>query len=78
MFHLPSFNISNDIWREAQFMQLFKMQLSPPSHYFIPLGPKYCPQHLVFEDPQFIFLLTVRDEASHPQKLHFCVLLILS
>jgi hypothetical protein len=28
------------------------MQFSPPSHYFILLGTKYSPQHLVFKHPQ--------------------------
>jgi hypothetical protein len=37
-------------------MKLFVMQSSPLPWYLIPLGPKYPPQHPIFENPQPTFL----------------------
>jgi hypothetical protein len=39
--HPPPHDNSNYTWRRVQATQLLVMQLSPPSHHFIPLPSKY-------------------------------------
>jgi hypothetical protein len=39
-----------------EYMKLFVMQFSLPSHHFIPLRHKYYPQRPVLKHPQFMFL----------------------
>lgn len=41
-------------------MKVLIMKLSLVSHHFLPLKPKYLPQHSVFEHPQHIFLLSYK------------------
>jgi hypothetical protein len=54
-----------DIWRNLQIMKLLIMYFSSTSHYFIPLWPKYYPQHPVLKQylksPQFTCISLARD-----------------
>lgn len=38
-----------------QILVLFCMQFSPSFHYFLPVGPKYLPQHHIFKHPHPLF-----------------------
>jgi hypothetical protein len=49
----PLFDHSNYIWQRIQFSKLI-MQFSSPFCYFIPLRPKYSPQHPVTKHSQCI------------------------
>jgi hypothetical protein len=50
--HSPWFDLPHTIWWWIQIMKLHTVQLSPVSHYFIPLRYNYSPQHPVIKHPQ--------------------------
>jgi len=56
-FYSPSFDHASDIWRGGQIVKLFIMQFHPASFYFLPVRPKYLPQHAILEHPQANVLL---------------------
>ena len=58
--HFPShssrFDNLNTIWWGVQTIKLLIIQFSPLPCYFVPLGPKYSPQHPILKHAQPAFL----------------------
>lgn len=54
-FIFPSKALYVFLFSLLQILVLFSMQFSSSSHYFLPLGPKYLPQHHIFKHPHPLF-----------------------
>jgi hypothetical protein len=50
--HSSRFDHPNNIWWGLQIPKFLTLQFSPLPCYFIPLWPKYSPQHLIPKHPQ--------------------------
>ena len=59
---------NNIWWGGVRNSRPLIMQFSPLPYYFVPLRPKYSPQHLILKNLSRRFSTTVRGQVSHPYK----------
>ena len=66
--HSSTFDHLNNIWWGVQIIKLLTVQFSSLPCCFVPLRPKYSPQHLILKHPQPIFLPQCEYQVSYPYK----------